>query len=904
MRHSVNMTEKFKMGLKPFRHLHITNPFTKVNGNFGRTVVSLLPSALADGLVNLLHKLALAIFLIVSLFILTSFQITEIGKLKKEFPEVIYPKIRIWTTPSKGEEPAFNSPCFQWPSTKKATYSFRLSSSKDFRLNLIEKDKIPFAIFNPHKILDEGIWYWQFKVNDGKWNEIDSFWITSSTPKFDTPEIKKVLQSIPAEHPRVLIRKGELDEFRSRAKEYKESAMIIQDVDKYLNQLPPPEESALPAFSGKNDFENNKIALLASKTSGWNIYNVLNSLSQAYILTGDKKYFVTAKKWMLEISKWNPNGPSHASDFGDSGIMTGMAISVDTFWDLLTQTERDFIIKPATVRASQFYKLWINQVESRSSSMHVWQHILHRVLYASIAFMGETPEAEKWLEYIYELWIAQAPKMAEKDGAWFNGTGYFRMNTLTMYDVSAIFKDLTGVDFLWSDWYKNNPRWMIYAFPPKSIADGFCNDGNKHPEPTVNYAGYADAAARIFQDSYALWYANEVTKSLGLNISDDDEFRWYRIKYGYKTKLPEPVKEFDLPQAARFPDVGVAYMHSSMQNPETNLMFSLRSSPFGSLAHTHADQNTFTIAYGGKRLFYNSGYRPAMGDPHFLGWYKHTQGHNGILIDGEGQPFSDGAYGWIPRFLRGKQISYAVGDASNAYSGQVDGKNVDLGMKSFRRHYILLRPSIIVIYDELEADHNAEWSWLLHNDNGFEIEPANNTIFAESEKAKAKVSLFSSSVIDFQVTDQFSVPVDNWTNKVDEEGDTVVFVNQWHFKGITKEKCAKMRYLAIFQVKPDGSFEQITNSGNGIFGVGNWNIKAQMNASEPANIQVWNKENNASLVSDGILTIDGKAFNAKEKNSSKLVELIDGKLVLQEAYDEIPEAIQKEINKSKLTLNK
>lgn len=404
MRHFVNMNESFKMVLKSFRHMYITNPFTEVNGNFGSTVISLLPSALADGLVKLLNKLALATFLIVALFTLTSFQITEIAKGEKEFPEVIYPKIRIWTTPSKGEEPAFNSPGFQWPSTKKATYSFRLSSSKDF---------------------------------------------------------------------------------------------------------------------GK------------------------------------------------------------------------------------------------------------------------------------------------------------------------------------------------------------------------------------------------------------------------------------------------------------------------------------------------------------------------------------------ILIDGEGQPFSDGAYGWIPRFLHGKQISYAVGDASSAYSGQEDGKNVDFGMKSFRRHYILLRPSTIVIYDELEADHNAEWSWLLHNDNGFEIDPAKNTIFAESEKAKAKVSLFSSSAIDFQVTDQFSVPVDNWTNKVDEEGDTIVFANQWHFKGVSKEKTKKMRYLAIFQVKPDGSFEEVKQNGEGTYKVGSWNISAQMNTLKPVNIQVWNNVNTEMLVSGGILNFDGKIFSGNDRTSAKLVEMKNGKVVFQEAMDEIPSVIKTVMQREK-----
>lgn len=844
------------------------------------------------------------IFFIGSIFILMAFNSSEIRKDEKEFPEVIYPKIRIWTSPSHGEEPAFNSPSFQWPSKKKASYSFRLSTSKDFNRDLIEKNEIQFAIFNPHKTLKTGKWYWQYKVNNGKWNPIDSFFITGSTLKFETPEIKKLLSAIPETHPRVLVRKTDLGDLRERAKKYNESVIIINEANKYLNQLPPKEESVLPTFTGKNDFENNKIALLASKTSGGKILKVLNSLSQAYILTGDEKYFSTAKTWMLEISKWDTNGPSHTSDFGDSGIMTGMAIGVDTFWDLLSDLERNAIIKPAAVRASQFYKLWISQVESRSSSMHVWQHILHRLFQTSLAFTGEVPEADLWLEYIYELWIAQSPKMGEKDGAWFNGTGYFRMNTLTMYDVSANLKELTGVDFMLSDWYKNNPNWLIYAIPPNSVADGFCNDGNKHPEPTMNYAGYADAAARRFNDPYALWYTNEIAKGFGMDISHDDEFRWYRIQRGYKMNLPKPVNEFDLQQAAKFPDIGVAYMNTSVQNIETNLMLALRSSPFGSLAHTHADQNTFNIAYGGKRLFYNSGYRPAMGDPHFLGWYKHTQGHNGILIDGEGQPFSDGAYGWIPRFLHGKQISYAVGDASNAYAGQVDGKYVDLGIKFYRRHFIMLRPSIIVIYDELEADHNAEWSWLLHNDNGFEIDPKNKTISAESEKTKAKVSLFSSCEIDFRITDQFSIPVDNWTNKIDEDGDTIVFKNQWHFKGVSKVKTSKMRYLAIIQVKPDGSFVQINNNKDGNYIVENWNIKAELNTLKPANIQVWNKENTASLVSGGNLEKDGKNYKGKDFSSSKLVEIIDGKEVFQEANDEIPEAIKKVMKRDSIVKNK
>ena len=65
--------------------------------------------------------------------------------------KVIYPKYRVWTTPSGGEEPGFNPPCFEWPTGRKGKYDVRISSSKDFSENRIEKSNIPFAMFNPHQ---------------------------------------------------------------------------------------------------------------------------------------------------------------------------------------------------------------------------------------------------------------------------------------------------------------------------------------------------------------------------------------------------------------------------------------------------------------------------------------------------------------------------------------------------------------------------------------------------------------------------------------------------------------------------------------------------------------------------------------------------------------------------------
>lgn len=803
---------------------------------------------------------------------------------------VIYPKNRIWATPSGGQEAAFNSPSLQWPSEKKTKYSVRLSTSPNFTLDLIEKSDLIYGIFNPHEKLSLGTWYWQYKVKDGEWSPVYNFIILANTPIFETADSKKIIANIHESRPRVLIDEKDIDVLRVKSKRYAEVTQIIAEADEYINTLIPTEADLDPKFEGKNDFENKKIALLASKKIGNKVYMVLHNLCQAYILTGEEKYFNTAKAWVTEALKWDPMGASYNSDFGDAGTMTGFALALDTFYDKFSAAERENIVKNVSIRANGFYKKWVNSVELRSSSMHVWQHIMHRMLYASIALVGETPDAEKWLSYIYDLWIAQNPKMGEEDGAWFNGTSYFRMNTLTIYDASRIFKNLSGKEFMTNSWFKNNPKWLIYAFPPNSVSDGFCNDGDKHQKPTIGYAGYAEAASRIFNDPNAAWYADEIAKSNEMSISEDEEFRWYRVTQTNDLPQPPPVSKFDLPQAAVFTDIGLGYMHTNLQHAENNLMLSLRSSPFGSLAHTHADQNTFNIAFGGKRLFYNSGYRPAMGDPHFLGWYKHTQGHNAILIDGQGQPFNAGAYGLIPRFIHGKQISYAMGDASNAYSGKDLGENTDLGMKTFMRHYLMLRPGIIVIYDDLVADHKADWSWLLHNDKGLEVNEKTKSIMAQNEAGGGKVSLFSSSPIEFNVSTEFSIPVDNWTKKTDEDGETIDFKDQWHFKGSAKDKTNKMRYLAIFQVNSAQKFEEIKLNSKGAYQVGDWEIFAELDSEKEAMLTAHKKDGTASFVSTGEMKVNSKNYAG---SNAKIFENSNGNKLYKESKDEIPKAIQK-----------
>ena len=355
--------------------------------------------------------------------------------------------------------------------------------------------------------------------------------------------------------------------------------------------------------------------------------------------------------------------------------------------------------------------------------------------------------------------------------------------------------------------------------------------------------------------------------------------------------MPHPSMDenIKLSDAAFFPDVGVAYFNSNRKNIENNLRVSIKSSPMGPLAHTHAEHNTFNIAYKGMRLFYNSGYRPWMGAPHTIAWYKHTQGHNGVLVDQQGQPYDSGAYGFIPRFIEGNQLIYAVGDASHAYQAhelspkaRKDNTPNDMGVKHFRRHYLLLKPNIIVVYDEMEAYKPVDWSWLIHNYHGLKINDEDQTVETTYEDRGGKVSLYGSTPLDREVTNQFSVAPKNFLKKKDGYGNLLTYKNHWHFKATTQKKQDKMRYLAIIQVSDDLKYKEILQiEGSDVFEIEGWKISAQMDTNKSAKISIERKDGKLKFLS----------HTGELDKFSRLTENVNGKTVVKIAQDNYPKSI-------------
>jgi hypothetical protein len=345
-----------------------------------------------------------------------------------ELPQMVYPKYRRWMSPDKAEVVRFTSPSLQWPSKKFQKFDVRVSQDSLFRASLVQIKEIPFSMINIHQSLAAGEWYWQYRISGKEWSDFASFTVNDSSVDFAPVGIETLIKSIPKTHPRVMFEKEDWSALQTKTKPYKERSHIVQRANNIIGERIPSERDATIQFKGRDENETDKIKKIFSKEVGYEFGKSLHTLTQAYALTKEKKYFDTALLWMREATSWDPEGLTRINDFGDSYIMESLALAVDVFWEELDPTDRKAILEQVAARANGFYDKWTNYLENRNSSMHVWQHILHRMFLTSLATIDEIPEAEKWLAYSYELWLAQHPKMAEEDGAWFNGTGYMRMN--------------------------------------------------------------------------------------------------------------------------------------------------------------------------------------------------------------------------------------------------------------------------------------------------------------------------------------------------------------------------------------------------------------------------------------------------------------------------------------------
>ena len=793
------------------------------------------------------------------------------------------PRYRQWMQPAGGVVVTQNPPSLLWPAGGEGVTGYRveLSPSPEFPAERTLVSRQPWAVWALHEPLAAGRYWWRVTTfaegRDPQCSQACEFVVTDSVRRFATPTGDELVRRVAAQsHPRLYVTGDHLAELCRRAASNPEAREFLTRSRAKIDMEPVPVAPTRPRdTTGMSPFQKRSLINFMYHKFGEVVTQPIVDFSLAWLLTGDEAWRTAVVCHARHVAALPVDSDATSEDFNRSAIMYGLAFGYDTACERMTPDERAAVLEAIRVRGERFFRQYVRDFECHSMDNHVWQHTFRNFFFTALATLGDLPEAERWLRYCYEVWCGRFPILGGDDGGWHDGSSYMQANLVTFIYVPFVLTRLTGVDFFDLPWYDNLPSFLVYSFPKDSYATGFGDDYEKMTSPTQLYMGFADALARETGSGLARWYADRLIGPDPTTLYRSKGFTLYRILTDKPVDCVAP--EAPARNTSRFyPDAGFSLMHTDPADASDDLMAAFFALPFGSTGHAHAAHNGFTINYGGRQLFGGTGYYSNFNDRHTLLHYR-TRGHNTILADGLAQVIGENGYGWLARFADTEALTYTLGDASHAYDSirtpfwidrmQKSGVEYtrenglgDPGVTRFRRHFLFLRPDVIVIYDELAAREPVTWSWLLHSHHRL-TRCGDSAVAASNGVADGRMDLFSTGDLELTLTDRFFSPAINWKKRTGPDGRVQEYVNQWHSAFTTPEKHAAQRFLAIFRITPDGGRTvRLKRLSDGSFRVGAWTVRAELDASRPPRLEVTDRHGNAVLYNTAESTIGGSTL--------------------------------------------
>lgn len=742
--------------------------------------------------------------------------------------------------------------------------------------NTIESEHKNWGMFNVHKVLEPGVWYWRFRNGTDEWSEVNSFTVKEDLEAFVTPPYEDFERNIPQKHPRMYCF---LDEDFKKLQQVIDGKKVVENHREY-RELKARAQGTAEQIIATYGEDYDKAYYGAGKTGYW---------YQAYLLTGEQRY----KDELLALAKYFEGHvvtPQYVNS--NNGVATGvignMANIYDACYDEMTALQRSTLREGIEQIIWNYYKMYRGNLENHIFENHVMQYIMQGMVKGCLAIYEESEIAQEAMEYYYEQWTARCPAGGfNRDGGWFNGTGYFVVNFKSLCYFPMLYSHLTGTNFLEHPWYRNAGKAMMYSHIPGGGSSGF-GDTSRFTPPNRQDLAFADFLARETGSSYAQWYVHAADPNRNI-LSGDYELRIFRMSRDHNV-YDDPGLPQDDGNYVWYKDMGEGVAVSDLENLDQSTTLSFLSSPYASGSHTNPHQNSFNLAYGGRPIFVRNGYYSS-GLHHGL-WYNNTRSCNSMLIDGCTQGLSTKSYGNITRGLNNEHIGYFLGDASSAYSYGSDEEykmHEEFGsdptpLTKYRRHIFLLRPNIVVVYDDLEARSPVRWDWLLHSPTEFSIDTDACTFSTNHEalgatsdysykgKIRSFVQQFCNQSASISQKDTYYVePAGDYPGKDSYKGPG----DSYHLT-VSYGKSAANRILTVMQLMPENADDFLPIIGsNGQYEIGGWKINANLDESASSSITISNEEKQTLFsYGDGNVTFNGKEYIRKQQRSSVLYDSV------------------------------
>ncbi len=634
--------------------------------------------------------------------------------------------------PRNHSRPKTNPPVFAWK-PQEDQQSWDLIVARDPHLSdvVLKAEGLADPMLLPEQAFAPGRYFWTWG-SAGDHAEVFEFEIAADAVVLEVPPASEWLARLPDGHPRIYLRPEDLDELRAsrtgaRAEQWARLQVLAEDLlgeDHEIAEPPflPDRQADYQAF-----YETWRPIL-------WNSRRFVKGaelLALAFLASGDRRYARAACRRMASISRWDPEGSSYIghNDEAHMSVIWDGSKAVDWVWDEFTDDERALVIEQFRRRGEITYEhlhdrgiYGVTRFGSHDGREIVFLALLGMVFHEHI------PQAQRWLEWLRPVLCGIWPVWAGDDGAWAEGPSYglAYVNIMTMFATAL--KRGVGVDLYRRPFWQNHARWRYWIFPPYAEWMGF-GDHSERWRGTWESNGYL--VARIDRETGTHELGGYVAEFLREaetleEPSDRNLPRLFAQDYLAEPDGDEPRSPEHNCVLRVFPEVGWAAVRSNPDDRTRDIALIFRSSPFGAISHSHANNNDFVLHVAGRCLAMPSGYYAGYGSDHHAHWVWHTKSHNCVTLSDAGQIMrSHESVGAIDNAFEDDQIAYFRGTADASYADRA---------RRCRRHVAWLKThSCFVMIDEFVAQPGivSALQWNLHSWDEFTIDEQQRTFRVE-----------------------------------------------------------------------------------------------------------------------------------------------------------------------------
>lgn len=638
-------------------------------------------------------------------------------------------RLTIGYKPIEGDTVVENPPRFSWLPVIEdgAHYTLRISpDSSDKASTDLTFSRLPLNFFTPDITLAAGRYNWSYAVCDPEsgerltsWSSARSFVIEEDLPQTPLASRDTRFYQANRNHPRLWLTADRIDNFRKEVSQdpqrYSWSTFYEKSVLPWLDREIMAEPVGYP--------NHQRVADIWRQTyiDCQELLYAIRHLAIGGTVTQDKAMLGSAKAWLLSAAAWNPAGTTSRTYTDEWAFRVNLALAwgYDWLYTELTDDEREQVRSALYARTRDTANHLINnaKIQLFPYDSHAVRAVSAVLIPASIALLDETEDAEDWLNYAIEFLFTVYSPWGDPDGGWAEGPHYWMTGMAYLIDAANLLKTYTGIDLYQRPFFQKTGDFPLFTKAPNTRRATFGDDSTMGDLPAVKIGYNLRQFAGVTGNGAYRWYYDEIRRTNPNTEKAFYNWGWWDFNFDelvYQTDFPD-IKPTDPVDGLRcFQGIGWVGIQRAMADPGNHIQFVMKSSPYGSISHSHGDQNAFCLAAFGEDLAIQSGYYVAFNSTMHQKWRRQTRSKNAILINGNGQYCGRDkakAMRSTGRIVcaedRGDHY-YLQGDATAAYQSLTPEVTLVLREIYFVNH------QYFVIVDSIDADKPVCIDWLLH----------------------------------------------------------------------------------------------------------------------------------------------------------------------------------------------